>query len=63
MDDDRAADDAFVSVKSDFLVLEVDVSDSGTVGLDVAEITSVTMSRAILGRPVFSSVGIEVRPG
>merc|ERR1719244_1871537 len=63
VDDDRSADDAFVSVKSDSFVLQPDFGHSGTICFHVAQITRVTMIIAIRRCSVFALVGVEMAAG
>jgi len=63
VDNDRSADDAFVSAKSDSFILQLDFGHSGTIRFDVTQISRVPMIIAIRRRSVFAVVGVEMGAG
>jgi len=63
VDNDRSADDTFVSAKSDSFILQLDFGHSGTIRFDVAQIARVPMIIAIRRRSVFAVVGVEMGAG
>ena len=63
VDDQRAAENAVLSLQGDERVLEVDVADAVVAHLDVAQVAGVAAALGVLGAAVLAFVQVEVGPG